>query len=96
MTSKGKSKAKASKREMVAPIMSERELARLGDGKVGYIRAMSTEQAHALYPGVQGLPKSGLLFALHGADGTPIALTDSRQAAIGHAIEVELSVTSLH
>jgi len=76
--------------------MSEIELARLGSGKVAYIRILSSEEALELYPGVEGLPKGAQLFALNGADGTPIALTDSRQAALGHAVEVELSVTSLH
>ena len=78
------------------PIMSEIDLARLGGGEVAYIREMTTAQARRLFPAVQGLPRGGVLFALHGADGTPIALTDSRQAAIGHAVDGELRVASLH
>ena len=35
-------------------------------------------------------------FALHAADGTPLALTDSRQAAVGHAMGDELEIASLH
>ena len=30
------------------------------------------------------------------ADGTPLALTDSRQAALGHAMGDELEIASLH
>ena len=36
------------------------------------------------------------VFTLHAADGTPIALTDSKQAAIGHAMGDKLEIASLH
>ena len=77
-------------------IMSESELANLGDGQIAYIRQMSPSEAKRLFPGVKGLPRGIVLFSLHGADGTPIALTDSRQAALGHAVEGELEVASVH
>ena len=45
----------------------------------------------------QRLTEAGFnLFALHAADGTPLALTDSRQAAVGHAMGDELEIASLH
>lgn len=78
------------------PIMSMSELAKLGDGKVAYIKVMSTDEAKALFPAIQGLPNGIDLFALHGADGTPIALTDSMQAAVGHAMGDELEIASVH
>ena len=37
-----------------------------------------------------------LLYALHAADGTPILLTDSREAAIANAWRQELETVSLH
>jgi hypothetical protein len=76
--------------------MSEGQLAELGGGKVAYIKTMSSDEANKMYPAVKGLPKGIELFALHAADGTPIALTDSRQAAIGHALGDQLMVESLH
>ena len=76
--------------------MSEGQLAELGGGKVAYIKTMSSDEANIMYPAIKGLPKGIELFALHAADGTPIALTDSRQAAIGHALGDELMVESLH
>ena len=79
-----------------AIVMSQRELARLGGGQVAYIRAMTTEEVLKLYPAVKGLPRGIGVYALHAADGTPIALTDSRQAAIGHAIGDKLAIASLH
>jgi len=80
----------------VAPIMSQLELARLGGGEIAYIKVLSSEEAQRLYPAVEGLPVGINLYALHAADGTPIALTDSRQAAIGHARGDKLEVASVH
>ena len=36
------------------------------------------------------------LFALHAADGTPIMLTDSREAAIANAASQQLEMVSVH
>lgn len=78
------------------PGMSMTELAQLGGGKIAYIRVMSSDQAKEMFPAVEGIPTGMNLFALHAADGTPLALTDSRQAAMGHAMGDELEVASLH
>jgi hypothetical protein len=37
-----------------------------------------------------------MLFALHSADGTPIMLTDSREAAVASAWSNELQAVSVH
>jgi len=78
------------------PIMSMSDFAKLGGGKVAYIKVMSTDEAKELFPAVDGLPSGIDLFALHAADGTPLALTDSRQAAVGHAMGDELEIASVH
>lgn len=80
----------------VAGLMSPDELARLGDGKVAYIKTMTSEEAQKAFPSIEGLPQGINLFALHGADGTPLALTDSHQAALGHAMGDELEIRSIH
>lgn len=77
-------------------LMSEIELAHLGNGEVAYIKVMSTDEAQLLFPTVEGLPQGTHLYALHGADGTPIALTDTHQAALGHALDGELEIASVH
>ena len=79
-----------------AHIMSQRELAQLGDGRIAYIKELSADEAQRMFPAVEGLPAGINLFALQAADGTPIALTDSRQAALGHALGDELEVASVH
>lgn len=80
----------------VAPIMSEIELARLGGGQIAYIKELSSDEVRRMFPAVEGLPSGIDLFALHAADGTPIALTDSRQAAVSHAMGDELQIASIH
>lgn len=82
--------------DVVAPVMSELELARLGGGEVAYIKTLTSDEASEMFPQIEGLPKGIPLFSLHAADGTPIALTDTLQAAIGHAQEDELSIAPLH
>jgi hypothetical protein len=95
MEHKSTKRRKPRKVSRTAAVVSQRELARLGGGEVAYIKAMTTDEAMKLYA-VKGLPKGIGVFALHAADGTPIALTDSRQAAIGHAIGDKLEVASVH
>jgi hypothetical protein len=80
----------------IAPVMSMSDLAKLGGGKVAYIKVMTPDEAKQLFPAVEGLPSGINLFALHAADGTPLALTDSRQAAVGHAMGDELEVAAVH
>lgn len=77
-------------------IMSDRELAALGGGRVAYIKQLSSEEAMRIYPSASTLPPGVRLFALHAADGSPIALTDTRQAAVGHAMGDELEIASVH
>ncbi len=79
-----------------APVMSQLDFAQLGGGHVAYIKVLTYDEAKKMFPAVEDLPDGIQLFALHAADGTPIALTDSRQAAMSHAMEGELEVALLH
>lgn len=91
-----KSSGRATIDPKAVPLMSELELARLGGGEVAYIKTLTSDDAHRMFPMVEGLPDGINLFSLHAADGTPIALTDTLQAAIGHAHEGDLSIASVH
>ena len=77
-------------------ILTGLDLAKLGDGEVAYIRMMTSDEAQRMFPAITGLPDGSNIFALHSADGTPLALTDSRQAAMGHAMGDRLVVASIH
>jgi hypothetical protein len=77
-------------------IASTIDLAKLGDGEVAYIKMMTSDEAQKAFPAIEGLPSGINLYALHAADGTPLALTDSHNAAVGHARGDELVVQSIH
>ena len=82
-------------RQTRAP-MTRSEFAQLGDGEVAYIKQLDPDAAERLFPALHAAPKGIDLFALLGADGTPLALTDSRNAAIANAIENDLVPVSVH
>ena len=76
--------------------MSPKELALLGEGEVAYIRQLDFDDAERLFPTLDDTPEGIDLFAVLAADGTPIALADSRNAAIANAIENDLVPLSVH
>jgi hypothetical protein len=78
--------------------ISPEALAHLGDGQIAYVKTIRSEDVRALFPQVQDMDiEPGLkLFALHAADGTPIMLTDSREAAIANAVSQKLEMVSVH
>ena len=80
----------------ITPVMSQIDLAKLGGGHVAYIKILTPDDAKRLFPAVDGIPPGTSLYALHAADGTPIALTDTRQAALSHAMDGELFIASVH
>ena len=78
------------------PAISPEALALLGGGKIAYVKAIRSEDAARLFPQAPELQPGMELFALHAADGTPIMLTDSREAAIANAWSNELETLSVH
>jgi len=71
-------------------------LAQLGDGEIAYVKSIRSEDVHALFPQVPDIEPGLKLFALHAADGTPIMLTDSREAAGANAASQQLQMVSVH
>jgi hypothetical protein len=76
--------------------MTEQALAILGGGRIAYVKPIRSEDVHALYPQAPEMQPGLKLFALHAADGTPILVTDSREAAIANAWSQELETVSVH
>jgi hypothetical protein len=76
--------------------ISPQALATLGGGKIAYVKAIRSEDVQAMFPQAPALQPGIQLFTLHAADGTPIMLTDSREAAIANAWSQELETVSLH
>ena len=82
--------------EMKQSEISAEALAHLGDGQIAYVKTIRSEDVHTLFPQVPEIQPGLKLFALHAADGTPIMLTDSREAAIANAWSNELETLSVH
>lgn len=72
------------------------ELAALGAGEVAYVREMSAEALQKLLPQVDGIPQGIDLYALLGADGTPIMIAESREQLTANAWENKLVTVSVH
>jgi len=78
------------------PIMSPQAFAVLGGGKIAYVKQIRSENVHELYPQAPEMQPGMKLFALHAADGTPILVTDTREAAVANAWNNELEAVSVH
>lgn len=76
--------------------LTEEQFAHLGGGSLAYVKAIRSEDVSRLFPQAPPLQPGLLLFALLGADGTPIVLTDSRDAALANAMQQELQTVSVH
>jgi hypothetical protein len=85
-----------SRRELEQIELSPEALAQLGDGEIAYVKTIRSEDVHALFPQVPDIEPGLKLFALHAADGTPIMLTDSREAAVANAQSQQLETVSVH
>lgn len=77
-------------------IMQADAFATLGDGTIAYIREMQSEDINALFPAAPQMAEGLTLWALLGADGSPIMLSDSRDAVVANALENELTPVSVH
>lgn len=78
------------------PDLSPAELAQLGGGALAYIREIEGKEAIRLIGGQAAVPPDAKLFCLYAADGTPVSISGSREAAIGSAFEHELLPMSVH
>ena len=83
-------------RTLLSEFMSVDELTELGTGDVAYIKPIKARDLKEMFPDVPPLHHNMTLYALLNADGTPILLADSREAAVANAFEAELEMASLH
>lgn len=89
-------------------VMTDQDLAVLGGGEVAYLREISPKTAKRMLEGatdaagnpadvdIGSMASSVRLFALHAADGTPIAIADSREGAMANAIQQDLHMVPVH
>ena len=76
--------------------LTPQEFAHLGGGAIAYVKTIKSEDAQRLFPQAPAIRPGLQLFALLGADGSPIMLTDSKDAAIANAWQHELQTVSVH
>ena len=82
--------------ERKEPPLTPEQFASLGDGAVAYIRRMRSEDVSRFYPQAPQIAPGLTIFALVGADGAPILLSDTVEGAVGNARENDLHMVSLH
>ena len=78
------------------PVLTEDQLARLGEGLIAYVKPIRSEELGAMFPDIPEVRPGMQLFALLGANGKPLIVTDSRDAALANAMQNELHMVSLH
>ncbi|KRE23950.1 NADH oxidase [Bosea sp. Root483D1] len=72
------------------------EFAALGNGQVAYLKPIMSDELARIFPQAPEIEPGLQLFALLSADGAPILVTDSREAATANAWEHDLRMVSLH
>jgi len=77
-------------------VLSDSEFAALGGGHLAYVREIDSEKATSLIGKPVAVEPGTHIFAVYGADGEPLAITDSRAAAIANAEEHELMPMNVH
>ncbi len=78
------------------PALTPEQFAHLGGGTVAYVKAMKSDEVLRLFPQVGPVQPNMTLYALLAADGSPIVLTDSKDAAVANAWEHDLHPVSVH
>ena len=72
------------------------DLAMLGNGALGYIREIEPGHAAKLLGPQINVPGDIRLYCLYGADGTPMSISASFEAAFAAAREHELTPVTVH
>ena len=77
-------------------VLTDAELAHLGEGTVAYLRKIESEELRGKFPGIPELAPGTMLWAVFAADGRPILLTDARDSAVAGALQNDLTPVSIH
>lgn len=82
--------------DLTPRVMPDSDFERLGDGKVAFVRTIQSDEVQRIFPQAPEIAPGLKLWALLGADGAPILLTDSRAAAQASARDNDLQMVSVH
>ena len=76
--------------------LSPEELAQLGNGALSYIREIEGRDIIRLVGQQARVSPDAKVFCLFNANGSPISISGTREAAMGSAFEHELMPMSVH
>src|SRR3954470_6492167 len=76
--------------------MTNGEFAHLGEGSVAYLRKVSSDELLGRFPNIGEIAPGMELWALFGANGQPILLSDARDRALAGAMENDLTTVAIH
>lgn len=77
-------------------VLTDAELAHLGEGTVAYLREIDSDELKGKFPGLPEIAPGTRLWALFAANGQPILLSDERDRALAGALENDLTPVSIH
>ncbi|MDE2445217.1 MAG: DUF1150 family protein [Alphaproteobacteria bacterium] len=80
---------------MTTEKISTEQLALIGNGVLAYVREIEGRSAKALLGGQLDVAPDAKLFCLYNANGQPISISQSHEAALGSAFEHELIAATL-
>ncbi len=77
--------------------VSKVDLAMMGISEIVYVKPVTSEEVKAFDSDIFGNIPDGLqLFAVHTADGVPVALLDDRDTAFAAASQYDMRAVSVH
>jgi hypothetical protein len=76
--------------------MTRAELEQLGRGEVAYVRPIGSAEARSLMGEEAPVADGGHYFCLHMADGTPVSISSTQEAAIANAMVNDLTPLRLN
>ncbi|MBX9452947.1 MAG: DUF1150 family protein [Neoaquamicrobium sediminum] len=77
-------------------VLTQAELAHLGEGTVAYLKEIDSDELRGKFPGMPEIAPGTKLWAVFAANGQPILLTDARASALAGAIQNDLTPVSIH
>ncbi|MEI5682263.1 DUF1150 family protein [Mesorhizobium sp. CGMCC 1.15528] len=77
-------------------VLTQAELAHLGEGTVAYLREIDSDELKGKFPGLPEIASGTTLWALFAANGQPILLSDERDRALAGAMENDLTPVAIH
>ncbi|MEO3386825.1 DUF1150 family protein [Mesorhizobium sp. CAU 1741] len=77
-------------------VLTDAELAHLGEGSLAYLKEIDSEELRGKFPGMPDIEPGTRLWAVFAANGRPIMLTDARDTAVAGALQNDLTPVSLH